>query len=429
MLQIISFLGFFKKIRKTLLISIPIAAALFGYVSPNYTDSLIGKFGVMIGMDSFSRYLIVVSSMMLAVIFAENIKEEIDFSRYFFYVTSVFVLNFVFISKDLFNLYILLEAISILAVLMMMQAADKKKLWVSLKYLLIGNVGANIYLLGVLIYYLHTGTFHIIKNADVSSVAANLMILGLLVRTGVFGFGMWLPQFHSNADKTLSAMFSGVFVNGGIYALKLINDVKTVDYMTVLGISLSLAAAVLGFFSKDVKRTIALSTMNHLGIIVMNLTNSTLYIAAHSIAKTLLFLESDKLKREEIPISTWIVSFISIASLSGFPLTLGFKAEHILTENFSSHLTLLVLISNTIIGSSLFKHLWKKFKKGFDGLLILSLPLLYAAKFGFLNVIGVIITLVLSLFKPKRTVYIPVESLDYNLLFILGAAAVILWFS
>ncbi len=429
MAQLVSFLGIFERIRKVVLVTLPLFLAWFGYISSDYTAYLIGKFGVMVGMDDFSRSLIVVSSLMFAVIFIENIREKIDFSQYFFFITSALILNFIFISKDFFNIYILLEVLSILAVLMMMKAADKKKLWTSLKYLLIGNVGANIYLLGVLIYYLHTGNFHVVKNGDVPSIALNLMILGLLVRTGVFGFGMWLPQFHSNADKVLSAMFSGIFINGGIYALKLINDIKSVSYMIFLGISLSLAAAILGFFSKDVKRAIALSTMNHLGIMIMNLVNPSLYITAHSIAKTLLFLESDNLKKEEIDISTWLVSLIAIASLSGFPMTLGFKAEHALTKNFPLYLALLVSTSNVIIGASLFKFIWKKVKKGFNGLIIVSLSLVHITSFEFLTVALVFVTLALSLFKPRKTIYLPIESMDINLLFVLGAAVVILWLS
>ncbi|MCD6450601.1 MAG: hypothetical protein J7L34_08885 [Thermotogaceae bacterium] len=425
--QLLSFLGFFKIFRKVLLVALPLLISWFGFICPDYTEYIIGNFGVKVGIDSFSRYLIIISSLMFTVIFIQSINDKLDFSKYFFYITSVFVLNFIFTSKDLFNIYILLELLSILAVLMMIENADKKKLWASIKYLLIGNVGANVYLLGVLIYYLNTGSFHITKNAYVPNISVNLMTLGLLIRTGVFGFGMWLPQFHSTADKNLSAMFSGIYINSGVYALKLINDVKSIEYMVPLGLILSLAAAILGFLSKDVKRTIALSTMNHLGIMIINPANSLLYIMAHSIAKTLLFLVSDDLKMKEMNISIWLVSFVSIASLSGFPMTLGSKAEHILTASFPLHLTLLILISNSIIGAALFKHIWKKPKKGFSKLLIVALSLIHITNFNFLTVIGIIITLMLSLFKPRKTIHLPIESMDMNLLFVLGMTVVILW--
>ncbi|MCL2102803.1 MAG: hypothetical protein FWH25_02065 [Syntrophorhabdaceae bacterium] len=147
------------------------------------------------------------------------------------------------------------------------------------------------------------------------SVAFLLALVGFGTKAGLVPLHTWLPEAHSAAPSHVSAVMSGVMIKTGIYGL--------LRVMTFLGhpqmwwgwtlIAVGLFSGILGILlalaQRDLKRLLAYSSIENIGIItlgigigvlglsVSNITvaalafaGGLLHIANHALFKALLFL-------------------------------------------------------------------------------------------------------------------------------------------
>lgn len=150
--------------------------------------------------------------------------------------------------------------------------------------------------------------------AAFSAVAA---FVGFGAKAGIMPFHVWLPSAHANAPSHVSALMSGVLLKMGIYGL-----FRTASFfqqppllwgavLTVAGISSALLGILFAMAQRDVKRLLACSSIENIGIITtgfgiallgvsthnstltyLGMAGSVLHILNHSLFKPLLFLGS-----------------------------------------------------------------------------------------------------------------------------------------
>lgn len=163
--------------------------------------------------------------------------------------------------------------------------------------------GAALITLGLVVLAGHAA------NPGFSAIAASASHLPAATRGAVFlalfvGFGakaglvpahVWLPRAHAEAPAPASALLSGAMVNLGIYGILLAR--------TLLGVGATWWWLVAGFFgvisalygslyaatSADLKRLLAYSTSDNMGLVVVGLSASGLF-AAHNPAASSLAL-------------------------------------------------------------------------------------------------------------------------------------------
>ena len=424
----LSLFSIYKKLSKYILILTPLTLLIYWmFAMPLRSEIVTGPFGISLSFTPESRLFLLAAASGFSIVAIHLLGKNLSKVFSFSFTTSLITLSFLFLSKDLFNIYVLMEVLSVQAAIMILEKLDERKLWASLKYLIIGNVGANVYLVGAVLYYIKTQTFQVTPNADAPNVATALMLTGLLIRTGVFGFGMWLPQFHSAAEKELSALLSGVFVNGGIYALFQISNLDFPQMWRYLAPFLAIVPAVMCILSRNPKRTLAWSTMAHLTFLSGFPTASPIYALSHGLSKTLLFLKSDQMKDNERDLSTFLLILIATLSLAGMPMTIGAFSEHILLENTQHLGKLLILLSIWISSGGIMKHILRgKSRLGFHYSAFL-IPIFLFPKFSIAGLIGISVALLLGVIHTKKDVYLKIERLEENLLIISGALAVMIW--
>ncbi|HEU5218814.1 MAG TPA: proton-conducting transporter membrane subunit, partial [Gemmatimonadales bacterium] len=149
-----------------------------------------------------------------------------------------------------------------------------------------------------------------------------LALLGFGVKAGIAPLHFWLPGAHAAAPSHVSALLSGVMLKMGIYGLlRVIVLIGAIPaWWGWLLLSLGLASGVLGVLwalgQHDVKRVLAYSSVENVGIIVMGLglgvlgqvyrdprvtilafTAVLLHTLNHALFKTLLFLGAGALVR------------------------------------------------------------------------------------------------------------------------------------
>jgi formate hydrogenlyase subunit 3/multisubunit Na+/H+ antiporter MnhD subunit len=124
-------------------------------------------------------------------------------------------LNLVFVSGDLFTLYVALELLTFAAVPLVSLDGRAETLRAALRYLLYALLGSMLYLLGVVLVYGAYGTLDIallgerVRPEPATLAAAALMTAGLLAKTALFPLHLWLPPAHAGAPAAASAVLSG----------------------------------------------------------------------------------------------------------------------------------------------------------------------------------------------------------------------------
>lgn len=133
-------------------------------------------------------------------------------------------LNALYLSGDLFNLYVTLELLGLAAVALVALAGAGAAA-AALRYLLFALLGSMLYILGVELLYAAHQTMDLLQLRERLQpglsvwLAAALMTAGLLVKTAIFPLHFWLPPAHGSAPTPVSAVLSALVVKAGFYLL------------------------------------------------------------------------------------------------------------------------------------------------------------------------------------------------------------------
>jgi formate hydrogenlyase subunit 3/multisubunit Na+/H+ antiporter MnhD subunit len=228
-------------------------------------------------------------------------------------------LNLIFVSGDLFTLYVGLELLTFAGVPLVCLDGKGETLRAALRYLLFALMGSLLYLLGAVLAYGAYGTL------DIPLVAAAarpgllgwtmlaLMTVGLLAKTALFPLHIWLPPAHAGAPPAASAVLSALVVKGSWFlVVRLWFDafpgVATADAAQLLG-GLGAVAIVVGSIvalcQRRLKLLVAYSTIAQIGYLFLMfplgvgvgvgiggdvLTAGFLQAAAHATAKAGMFM-------------------------------------------------------------------------------------------------------------------------------------------
>lgn len=196
------------------------------------------------------------------------------------------------------------------------------------KYIMVVSAGLSIALLGTVVLY-WGGTFVLgptyqMTWATLAGAAAKmdpkilllgflLMVVGYGTKVGLAPMHTWLPDAHSEGPAPVSAMLSGALLNVamlGILRFLAIARAATpgpVASLVLLGfglVSITLAA----FFilrQRGVKRLMAYSSVEHMGVIALGLgfggvlgtTGALLHMLLHSLNKSLMFFGAGNVMR------------------------------------------------------------------------------------------------------------------------------------
>lgn len=280
-------------------------------------------------------------------------------------------LNALFLSADLFNLYVTLEVVGLAAVPLVAVAGDKA-LTAAMRYLMVSLLGSLCYLLGVGIVYLYLGTLHLPTLALVAGdspavgSALALMSAGLLMKMAVFPLHFWLPPAHANAPAPVSAVLSAVVVKAGFYLLLRLwfgglaaaPAAGVAQALGWLGAAAILWGSLNAMRAQRFKMLIAYSTVAQLGylMLVFPLTvrengamaawgGALYFMLAHACAKASVFFSAGAALRAfggdgleqlrgtatRLPLATFAFATAAV-SLIGLPPSGGFMAKWMLIQ-------------------------------------------------------------------------------------------------
>lgn len=289
-------------------------------------------------------------------------------------------LNAVFVSRDLFNLYVGLELISLSAVALVALSGKAKAIAAGLRYLFFALAGSLLYLAGVVLTYAAHGTLDIGMLASRSpaagdALALGLMTAGLLAKTALFPFHVWLPPAHAAAPAPASALLSALVPKASLLIVLRLWFEAMPDLaapaillaMASLGAMAVIWGGIMALAQARLKLIVAYSTVAQLGYIFLVFpisggggasqpwaagawTGAIFQILSHGLAKAAMFLTagiciaavgSDRLGdlrglARALPMTGFAFA-LSAVTLMGLPPSGGFTAKYLMmTSAFAS---------------------------------------------------------------------------------------------
>ena len=189
------------------------------------------------------------------------------------------------------------------------------------KYVLIASAGLSLALLGtVFAYYAGSQVLGEHYNLAIQPLIAAgphlpatpvrlaflLALLGYGTKVGLFPVHTWLPDAHSEAPTPVSALLSGSLLAVSFYAILRFYQFTAAalgsgfprDALLAFGVASLLLAALYVFGQRDVKRLLAYSSVEHMGILAIGvsfgapvaLAGVMLHVLAHAAAKGNAFM-------------------------------------------------------------------------------------------------------------------------------------------
>ncbi|MDS0258307.1 monovalent cation/H+ antiporter subunit D family protein [Haloarcula sp. S1CR25-12] len=312
-------------------------AALAGLLARQvWTDGVVSyavggfalPYGIELVVDGLSVAVVaLISAISLGVLaYARHAgpHENTFYSQFLLLVTGLTGMT---VTGDVFNLYVFLEITGLAAYGLVASGRDASAAVAALKYLVIGTVGASLYLLGVGYALAATGTLNMADmSAKLAAVgydstlvltAFGLMVGGLTVKVALFPLHTWQPDAYANAPDSASAFISALVSTVSAYALaRLLFSVFTVDFLTAVPAarwalvalaSLSIVAgSALAVSQRNVQRMLAYSSVSQFGLVIAGFTvatpiavvGATVHLVGHAVMKGGLFAATGIIERE-----------------------------------------------------------------------------------------------------------------------------------
>ena len=246
-------------------------------------------------------------------------------------------------------------------------------------YLLIAHVGAISILLcfGVLQGGSWQFTFDAMRSAQLdptrASIAFLLALFGFGAKAGLLPLHVWLPEAHPAAPSPVSALMSGVMLKTAVYGmLRVTFDLLGEPaswwglVMLPLGLLTALYGAVFAAVQTDMKRLLAYSSIENIGIIFAGMGLAVVFVANrmpglgalaliavlyhsvnHAFMKSLLFLGTGAVLHatgernlghlggliHRMPWVAWL-TLVGALAIAGLPPLNGFVSEWLLLQAF-----------------------------------------------------------------------------------------------
>jgi multicomponent Na+:H+ antiporter subunit D len=331
--------------------------------------------GIEYRIDQLSAFLLlIISAISTVVLFAAHtsIRQEIPADRHtLFYVLYLLCLAGmlgIVATGDAFNVFVFLEISSLSTYALIALGKDRRALWASYQYLIMGTIGATFILIGIGLMYQMTGTLNMddlsrrlpeVAQTRTVFTAFAFVIVGICLKLAMFPLHLWLPNAYAYAPSIVTAFLAATATKVAIYLLiRFTFSVFGLSFsfthlplqllFVVLGLAGIFVASTAAIYQTNIKHLFAYSSVAQIGYMIVGFSVSTvagltatlLHLFNHALMKGALFLAlgavmyrigSVQLTQfqglgRQMPL-TMAAIVIGGLSLIGVPLTVGFVSK------------------------------------------------------------------------------------------------------
>lgn len=285
-----------------------------------YVDALAAVFLLIIGVVGFLVGLYSVGYIRNDLQIGE-LKEPQVSLYYGLFELFLFTMLLVVTANNIIIMWVAVEATTLGSAFLVGIYGHRASLEAAWKYVMICTVGVAFGLYGTVLVYSDAVHFlaesgaavlwtEIVRNAasldpTLLKMAFVFVLIGFGTKAGIFPMHAWLPDAHSEAPSPVSAMLSGVLLNCALFVVlrfSIILDFGVGPELPrliflVFGALSVIAASLFMFAQRDVKRLLAYSSVENIGLILLGfgiggpvgILAALLQAVNHSIVKSLMF--------------------------------------------------------------------------------------------------------------------------------------------
>nr|YP_010908623.1 NADH-plastoquinone oxidoreductase subunit 5 [Tillandsia fuchsii]YP_010915748.1 NADH-plastoquinone oxidoreductase subunit 5 [Tillandsia stoltenii]WIL84813.1 NADH-plastoquinone oxidoreductase subunit 5 [Tillandsia fuchsii]WIL92026.1 NADH-plastoquinone oxidoreductase subunit 5 [Tillandsia stoltenii] len=287
------------------------------------------EFGYLIDpLTSIMSILITTVGIMVLIYSDKYMYHDQGYLRFFAYMSffNTSMLGLV-TSSNLIQIYIFWELVGMCSYLLIgfwftrpIAASACQKAFVTNR---VGDFGL---LLGILGFYWITGslefrylleiTNNLIQNNGVNSLfatlCASLLFVGAVAKSAQFPLHVWLPDAMEGPTPISALIHAATMVAAGIFLVARLLPLFIVipyimNFISLIGVITLLLGATLALAQRDIKKSLAYSTMSQLGYIILALgigsyRAALFHLITHAYSKALLFLGSGSIIHSMEPI-------------------------------------------------------------------------------------------------------------------------------
>ncbi len=281
-------------------------------------------------MDSLSAFMVLVISLLVVVCSLYSLTYMREYegkgAAAMGFFMNIFIASMValLVMDNAFWFIVLFEMMSLSSWFLVIARQDKTSINAGMLYFFIAHAGSVLIMIAFLLMGRESGSldFASFRTLSLSPGLASAVFLlaffGFGAKAGMMPLHSWLPRAHPAAPSHASALMSGVMVKIGIFgilkvAMDLLAQTGLPLWWGILVMAIGAISALLGVLyalaEQDIKRLLAWSTVENVGIIllavgvamvglslhdplltVVGLLGALFHLLNHALFKGLLFL-------------------------------------------------------------------------------------------------------------------------------------------
>jgi NADH-quinone oxidoreductase subunit M len=319
------------------------------------------------GVDGISLWFVLLSALLTVVVVIgswHSVHTRVKEYMIAFLLMDTLMVG-VFCALDAILFYLFFEGILIPMYLIIGIWGGARRIYAAFKFFLYTLLGSVLFLVAILVIYLHTGTTEIPEmiarlatdgiELPVQKLLWIAMFASFAVKVPMWPFHTWLPDAHVEAPTAGSVLLAGVLLKLGGYgflrfSLPMLPEASAYFAPFVFGLSIVaiVYTSLVALMQNDMKKLIAYSSVAHMGIVTIGVfTPSALGVEggivqmlSHGVVSAALFMVVgvvyDRIHSREIadygglaevmPVYATAFMLFMMASV-GLPGTSGFVGE------------------------------------------------------------------------------------------------------
>ncbi|MCC5893850.1 MAG: hypothetical protein JJU16_00075 [Alkalibacterium sp.] len=284
-----------------------------------YTDGL----ALSLYADSISIFMVLMTAVFYIAFLVYATREDYFRPRfYFLFMTLQGLMMGLFLSSDLFNIFVFLEVSTVVVAILIMFNKEKQAIYDGMIYFFVNVIGTAFLLFGIGMLYRTFGLLDIraikesmslLDSPQAVVLPYGMMMVTVSLKTAVTPLFSWLPKAHGtpSAPPVVSAVLSGLYIKSGVYMFIRFNDMfsPVIDmhvFFFWIGFFTSLIGFIMALGQKDIKLILAYHTVSQIGLIMMGINmaseiafwGAVYHIFNHAIFKSTLFLTAGMIYEE-----------------------------------------------------------------------------------------------------------------------------------
>ena len=327
-------------------------------------------YGISLVADMLAAVFVLMVQLVMVtgILYALGSKDKVVTYPTFYplFLVLATALTGTMLTGDLFNMYVFAELLVISGTVLTAIADDALGTEAAYKYFYISLLASFFMLLAIGSLYAAYGTLNMADLAMQISMdgphillwpAIAFLMAAFMIKSAVFPFHFWQPDFHAAAPTAVSAMLSSVVVKLGVYGLLRMTTLLFVaqaaplrTILIVLGITGVIFGGLAAMGTHNVKRMLAYSTLAQVGFILigigwgtpLSLAAAIIFAFNHSLIKAAMLMLAGYIASraaiksaafdivtgvgKSLPVAGFLF-FMGSLALAGIPPTNGFVSK------------------------------------------------------------------------------------------------------